>query len=224
MTAKDKPDLLDNLIAWEERIKQAVRGPCVAVLTKIQAFVAADAQPTIKLRSGDQTIPQGPTPAAPIMHWSAGGYELSAAVDDGEEVLSVPLETDHNAFWKTGKVSDPTTPALHERSFAVSLTFRRKKQIAALEGQAYFGRPASGMHLRFDYKQKYAELEVSGEGAKIRIGFGAFRGGARKGDLIKLSPAMATWMSNVSGGVPVAPLVGDIIGEIETASEKVDIE
>jgi hypothetical protein len=224
MTQKRDPELLDNFIAWEERVKQAIRGPCVALLKKITSFVEADAQPVMKLRSGDQTIPQGPTPAAPIMHWSAGGFELSAAVDEGEEVLSVPLEADHSGWWKSQKVSDPTTPALHERSFAVSLTFKRKKQIAAMAGQAYFGRPESGMHLRFDYKQKYAELEVTGEGAKIKIGFGAVQGAARKGDLIKFSTAMSTWMSAVSAGVPVTPLVGNIIGEIETASDKVDIE
>lgn len=220
MSSKSTPELRDNFAAAERSVLERIRGPALALLSKIKDFVAADAQPVIKIRTGNQTIPAGPTTAAPILCWSSGGFELSACVDEGQEALSLPLEQDHGNYFASGKIADPASPGLHERSFAVSLPFQKRKKVEAGEGQLYLGSAAGKMWLKMHAKQAWLEIEVGGDGAQIRIGFGAVLAAARATDPVGISGQMATWVSAVTAATFVAPLVGTTIGTITSGSDK----
>jgi hypothetical protein len=136
----------------------------------------------------------------------------------------VPLEVDHGRYYSTGKVSDPASLGLHERSFAVTLPFQRRTTVAAGQDEVYLGHPEAKAYLRINTQLLTLELEVGGDGAKLKIGAGATRGGARLDDEVTTSAAFNTWKDAVTAATAVPPMLGTLIGKISTASGKVDIE
>jgi len=217
-----EPHILDNLVQAERSVLEQLRGPCLVILSKVKSFVTATAQPVINIRAGNQPAVAGPTPDAPLLVWGTGGFELSACVDKDDGALSIPLETDHANFYASGKLSDPASPRVHERALAVSAPLRFLKAVAAGEGDVYLGHPGKGLHLRINRDALLLELQVAGVGAKIRLGKAATLGVARKTDAVGLSPAMATWVTAVTGVTLVPPLVGTQVGVITGGSTLVE--
>jgi hypothetical protein len=222
MSQRTMPRILDGLIKVERNTLEQLRGPAMVLLTKIKDFVTATAQPVVNVRSGNRSVAAGPTPDAPVLVWGAGGFELSSCLDQGDGALSLPLETDHTAFFASGKLSDPATPRLHDRALAVSLPFRVAKAVAAGEGDIYLGHPGKGLHLRINRDALLLELEVAGVGAKIRLGKAAVLGVARTTDAVGLSAAMQTWVTAVTVATAVPALIGTQVGVITGGSSIVE--
>lgn len=60
--------------------------------------------------------------------------------------------------------------------------------------------------------------------ASIKLGRQAILGVARQGDVVQLSPAFLTWLTNLAAAVPFGPPPGNVIGTIQSASSKVRAE
>jgi hypothetical protein len=218
---------LDQLRRVENRVLERVRGAALALLTKVAPnFTKATAQPVVKVRAANgETVVAGPTPDAPVLVFGTGGFELSMCADANDAVLSLPLESDHANFLKSGKISDPATPRVHDRGLAVSLPFAFKKALAAAAGEIYLGHAGKSLYLKINRNTLVLELEVAGVGAKIKIGKGALKGAARLDDPVVMSGALMTYLTNLSAAVPfAAPVPNMTIGTISGASGKVVIE
>ena len=227
--------LLQNIKALEDRVAALIRGPAVALLTKVaQPWTSGTQQPVVRLRAPDgQTVDQSPTPDAPVMVLGGGGFELSSCFDPGDAVLSIPLETDHANYLQSGKPSDPASPRRHDRGLAVALPFSVRKTTATRAGELFLGHTKAGaaqiLEVSIRFKRLEAKLEIRADGG-IKIGINATRGAARLDDIITRSALMGTWMNQVTVGLnglapgSVAPFVGNTIGSIGTASTIVEVE
>lgn len=233
MTTQGEESLLKNAKRIKAWIVESIRGPAIVKLTKIvPGFVTADAQPVVKVRAPNgRTTPAGPTPGAPVVVWGTGGFELSACIDPEDTALSLPLESDHAGFYRTGQLADPASPRVHDRGLAVSLPFSTRKSAAAGAGEVYLGHPGKSLHVKINREQFEVEIEAGGITGRIKIGKGATRGAARDGDTVAKTALMQTWMSQVTaacnGGVgpgAVAAHVAAALGTISSASSKVVIE
>lgn len=220
---RSAPRILDGLIKAERSVLEQMRGPALVFLTKIKDFVTATAQPVINIQAGNRTAAAGPTPDAPMLVWGAGGFELSTCLDQGDSALSLPLETDHAAFYASGKVSDPATPRLHDRGLAVSLPFRFAKAVAAGAGEVYLGHPGKGLYLKISREALLLELQVAGVGAKIKIGKDATLAAARETDTVDGTAGFLAWANGVAAAAGVAAFAGSLIGRISSGSGTVTI-
>ena len=220
---RSAPRILDGLIKAERSVLEQMRGPALVFLTKIKDFVTATAQPVINIQAGNRTAAAGPTPDAPMLVWGAGGFELSTCLDQGDSALSLPLETDHAAFYASGKVSDPATPRLHDRGLAVSLPFRFAKAVAAGAGEIYLGHPGKGLYIKINRETLVLELEVAGVGAKIKIGKGATQAAARQNDLVDGTADFLAWLNGIASLAGGASYPLETIARISSGSGTVTI-
>lgn len=206
---------------------ERIRGPAIALLKKIYpGQAAADAAPVVNIRAENgQTIAAGATPAAPVLLWGSGGFELSACIDPDDQALALPLESDHAGFYGTGKPANPASTRQHDRGLAALLTFAYRKAAQALPGQLYLGHKAAGVWIVLDREAKTLTVEAPAIGGKIIIGAGAgpaYRA-ARTGDTVVGSDGMNAWGASVEtrlaglGAPPGAPYDPDI-GNIGSGS------
>lgn len=227
--------LVGNVRTLEERIAEAIRGPAIALLTKVsKPWTKGTQQPAVRWRAPDgQTVDQSPTPDAPVMVLGGGGFELSTCFDPNDPVLSIPLEHDHTNYLASSKISDPASPRRHDRGLAIALPFSVRKTTAAQEGELFLGHtkagPSSILEVSLRFKRLEAKLEIRADGG-IKIGINASRGAARLNDTVSRSTLMGTWMNQVTAGVnglapgSVTPFVGSTIGSISSASSIVEVE
>ena len=220
MNAKSEPRLIDNVKRLERHMLERIRGPAIALMRKIYpGLAAADAAPVVNIRAENgQTIAAGATPAAPVLLWGSGGFELSACIDPDDQALAVPLESDHAGFYGTGKPANPASTRQHDRGLAALLTFAYRKAAQALPGQLYLGHKAAGVWIVLDREQKTLTVEAPAIGGKIIIGAGAgpaYRA-ARTGDTVVASDGFAAWGAAVTvslttlGVPPSAPFDPDM--------------
>lgn len=220
---RNAPRILDGLIRAERSVLEQLRGPALVFLTKVKDFVTATAQPVVNIQSGNRTVAAGPTPDAPVLVWGAGGFELSTCLDQGDGALSLPLETDHAAFYASGKVSDPATPRLHDRALAVSLPFRFAKQVAAGAGEVYLGHPGKSLYLKINRETLVLEMEVAGVGAKIKIGKAATQAAARENDSVDGTAEFLAWLNGIASLAGGASYPLETIARISSGSGTVTI-
>ncbi len=204
--SKHDPSLVGNAKQMEQSIYERVRGVCLALANKVgDKFLTTDAQPVVKIRSPNgQTTVAGPTQGAPILHWGMGGFELSSCFDKGDGCLALALESDHGNFLATGKISDPATPRVHDRSLTAVLPLAWRKAIAAAAGELYLGHPGKKLHIKINRDQLSIELDIAGVGAKIVLGAGATQGAARIGDGVTATAGFTTWANGVDAALLLA--------------------
>lgn len=220
---KHDPSLVGNAKQMEQSIYERLRGACLALANKVgDKFLTTDAQPVVKIRSPNgQTTVAGPTPGAPVLHWGMGGFELSSCFDKGDGCLALALESDHANFYATGKISDPATPKVHDRSLSVVLPLAWRKKIAAAAGELYLGHAGKGLHFKINRDQLLIEIDIAGVGAKIVLGAGASQGAARIGDAVAATQAFTLWAQGVDAALVLAMSenLAPYTAEIGTISE-----
>lgn len=205
--SEQTPTLATNGKKAALRILEKLRGPAIVLLRKAGAkFQTADAQPVVKIRTDrGQTRDSSPTPGARVLTLGTGGYQLSICIDDDDSALAVPLESDHENFYKTGKVSDPATPRVHDMGLAAVLPFRwLGEKVAALSGELYLGHKDKKFHMRFNRDQLLIEIETPAGQGRMNFGAGATLGAGRVTDPVGATGAFKSWAVGVDAALVAA--------------------
>lgn len=227
-----EPTLTENAKRLIGLVLERMRGPALVLLRKpTLPEPRADAQQVVKICSErGQTSAASPSPAARMLTLGTAGFQFSMGMDENDGALALPLESDHENFYSTGKISVPATQRVHNHGLAALLPFRWLQKVKALQGELWLGHAGAGVHVRINRDQFLLEFEAPAGTGRIDIGFGAELAAARVTDPVRETDAGLTsfklWRLGVDAALDLAgspnlatfPVDG-VIGKIHTGSE-----